>query len=114
MTEFDRERQDDDPAEQRVGGHHLSEASSSALTVTRFRNEARMIARPTAASAAATVITKNTITWPSIDWRWRATATNARFAAFSITSIDMNMTITLRRSATPVAPIAKRIPESAR
>ncbi len=27
-----------------------------------------MIARPTAASAAATVMTKNTITWPSIEW----------------------------------------------
>ena len=43
-----------------------------------------MMASPTAASAAATVITKNTITWPSIDPRLRANATKLRLTAFSM------------------------------
>ncbi len=67
-----------------------------------------MIARPTAASAAATVMTKNTITCPSIEWSGAASATKARLTAFSMSSIDMKMTITLRRTSTPDAPIAKR------
>src|SRR5262249_60322244 len=107
------ERHQDDPAEQ-SGVHHLSEASCPASSVARLRNEARMIARPTAASAAATVMTKNTITWPSIEWMARGIATTAKLAALSISSIDMNMTITLRRNATPAAPIAKRTPARAR
>src|SRR4029077_18744625 len=76
-----------DPAEQRRLDHHRSVASSSALVVSRLRNMARMIASPTAASAAATVITKNTITWPSSEPRLRAIATKARFTAFSMISI---------------------------
>ena len=56
-----------DPAEERGLGHHRSDASSSALVVSRFRNMAMMIANPTAASAAATVMTKNTITCPSME-----------------------------------------------
>ena len=35
------------------------------FTVRRWRKSAMMIASPTAASAAATVITKNTNTWPA-------------------------------------------------
>jgi hypothetical protein len=35
----------------------------------------------------------------------RLNVTNARFAAFSISSTHMNMTIALRRSRTPAAPI---------
>ena len=56
-----------------------------------------MMASPTAASAAATVITKKTITCPSIEPRLRANATKLRLTAFSISSIAMKMTITLRR-----------------
>ena len=41
------------------------------------------IARPTAASAAATVITKNTMIWPSAEPSARPKATNVRLTAFS-------------------------------
>src|SRR2546427_8664433 len=62
-------RERDDPAETGRLDHHLSVASSSALVVSRMRNIERMIASPTAASAAATVITKNTMTCPSMEPR---------------------------------------------
>ena len=39
-------------------------------------------------------------------------ATNARFAAFSINSMDMNMISALRRMSTPKAPIVNRTAES--
>src|SRR2546429_7111474 len=59
-----------------------------------------MIARPTAASAAATAITKNTKIWPATPSDW-ASATNVRFTALSISSTHMKMTMALRRSSTP-------------
>ena len=63
-----------------------------------------MIASPTATSAAATAITKNTRACPSVvPCRWPK-ATNARFAAFSMSSIDMKMTSGLRRTRTPSTP----------
>src|SRR6185369_2059216 len=105
-------RQRDDPAEKRGLGHHLSDASSSAFVVSRFRNMAMMIARPTAASAAATVMTKNTITCPSIEPWWRAMATNARLTAFSMISMAMKMTMTFRRDSTPNTPMENRAAES--
>jgi len=69
-----------------------------------------MMARPIATSAAATVMTKNTNTWPSSESSWRAKATKARFAAFSINSIDMKMTSALRRTRTPINPITNTTP----
>src|SRR5262249_46295716 len=60
-----------------------------------------------AASAAATVMTKKTMTCPSSEPRLRATATNARLTAFSMTSIAMKMMITLRRTSTPRTPMPK-------
>src|SRR5215831_13357576 len=71
-----------------------------------------MIARPTAASAAATAITKNTKICPATPSR-SANATNARLTAFSISSTHMKITIALRRSSTPIVPIAKRAAEIA-
>lgn len=63
-----------------------------------------MIANPTAASAAATAITKNTNSCPT-DWpRKDEKATNVRFAEFNISSTDMNTIIALRRINTPVTP----------
>src|SRR5207249_42684 len=106
VEEHARGGQQHDPAEQRRRGHHRSVTSSSAFVVSRLRNTARMIARPTAASAAATVITKKTITCPSIEPRLRASATKVRLTAFSMSSIAMKMTMTLRRMSTPVVPIA--------
>src|SRR5207253_3187170 len=106
VEEHAERRERDDPAETGRLDHHLRVASSSALVVSRFRNIERMIASPTAASAAATVITKKTITCPSIEPRLRASATKVRLTAFSMSSIAMKMTMTLRRTSTPMAPIA--------
>src|SRR5216684_5908634 len=70
----------------------------------RRRKIATMMARPTATSAAATVMTKNTSTCPSALPNWAPNATSARLAAFSITSIDMKITSGSRRTMTPTAP----------
>src|SRR3954470_6260894 len=69
-----------------------------------------MIASPTAASAAATVITKNTNTWPATPYAW-ANATKLRFTALSISSTHMNTMIALRRISTPNTPIANSAAE---
>src|SRR6185436_9414927 len=72
------------------------------------------IARPTAASAAATVITKKVMIWPSTVPRERPTATNVRFTALSMISIESSTVIRLRRRNTPAVPIEKRMPDSTR
>src|SRR5215467_6767857 len=72
-----------------------------------------MIANPTAASAAATVITKNTNTCP-VDPYACANATNVRFTAFSISSTHMNTMIAFRRINTPKTPIANSTAEKKR
>src|SRR5438093_6355119 len=59
-----------------------------------------MMASPTAASAAATAMTKKTNTCPPRP-RFCASATNVRFTAFSMSSTHMKITIALRRSSTP-------------
>ena len=46
-------------------GQYFIELTSSIISVSRFLNTVRMIARPTAASAAATTITKKLKMWPS-------------------------------------------------
>src|ERR1051325_11523325 len=69
-----------------------------------------MIARPTAASAAATVITKKTNTCPATPYTC-AKATKARLTALSISSTHMKMMIALRRVSTPTTPITKRTAE---
>src|SRR3954467_9019822 len=63
-----------------------------------------MIAKPTAASAAATVMTKNTNTCPATPYCC-ANATKVRFTALSINSTHMNTMIALRRISTPNTPI---------
>src|SRR6266540_3720374 len=72
-----------------------------------------MIARPTAASAAATAITKKTNTCPPTPRRC-ARATNVRFTALSISSTHMKITIALRRSRTPATPSVNSTAEMAR
>src|SRR5438477_11958722 len=69
-----------------------------------------MIARPTAASAAATVMTKNTNTCPATPYAC-AKATNVRFTALSISSTHMKMMIAFRRMSTPTTPIVNRAAE---
>lgn len=66
-----------------------------------------MIANPTAASAAATVITKKTKTCPSSDPNSREKATKAKLTAFSISSMDMNMISIFRLTKTPKTPMVK-------
>src|SRR6266446_10222826 len=61
------------------------------------------MARPTAASAAATAITKKTKTCPPMP-RVCASATKVRFTALSMSSTHMKITITLRRNSTPATP----------
>src|SRR3954451_12768582 len=65
-----------------------------------------MIASPTAASAAATVMTKNTKTCPATPYAC-ANAMNVRFTALSISSTHMKMMIALRRVSTPTTPMLK-------
>src|SRR5690242_8621110 len=72
-----------------------------------------MIANPTAASAAATVITKNTNTWPPTPYTWEK-ATKVRFTALSISSTHMNTMIAFRRVNTPTTPIVNSTAEKNR
>src|SRR4029453_18713754 len=84
----------------------------SRLTVCRCRKIAMMIARPTAASAAATVMTKITNTWPAMPYTL-LNATNDRFTALSMSSTHMKMMIAFRRVSTPMAPMVNSTAESA-
>src|SRR4051812_45695501 len=69
-----------------------------------------MMARPTAASAAATVMTKKTKTCPATPYVC-ANATKVRFTALSISSTHMKMMIAFRRVSTPTTPIVNRTAE---
>ena len=64
-----------------------------------------MMASPTTTSQAATTMVKNATAWPSSSPCMRAKVTNARLAALSISSTHMNITIALRRTSTPAAPM---------
>ena len=63
------------------------------------------IASPTAASAAATVITKNTKTCPAELPKKDEKVTNDIFIALSINSIHIKIIIALRLTNTPITPI---------
>src|SRR5262249_20710440 len=91
----------------------LSRLTFWRLTVWRCRNSAMMIARPTAASAAATVMTKKTNTCPVTPYAC-ANATNVRFTALSINSTHMKTMIALRRMSTPTTPITNNTAEKNR
>ncbi len=71
-----------------------------------------IIASPTAASAAATVIMKKTKIWPSIEFSCRENVINARFTAFSINSIHIKITMAFLLIKTPTAPIENRMPDN--
>src|SRR5437016_13782333 len=75
---------------------------------------AMMIPKPTAASAAATVITIKTNNCPETSRKKLENATKVRFTALSISSMHMNIEITLRLIITPTTPIVNRTAESAR
>src|ERR1043165_8822536 len=73
-----------------------------------------MIPKPTAASAAATVITMKTNNWPLTSRKKLENATNVRFTAFSISSMHINIEMTLRLIMTPTTPMVNSTAESAR
>src|SRR5712691_4271587 len=87
---------------------------SSTSNDSRLRKIAMMIPKPTAASAAATVITIKTNNCPETSRKKLENATNVRFTALSINSMHMNIEITLRLTITPTTPIVKSTAESAR
>src|SRR3989442_14707100 len=73
---------------------------------------AMMIARPTAASAAAWVMMKMANICPASSWselKYRAKATNSRFTPLSISSMLSKMPIALRRESTPYIPRANKM-----
>ncbi len=67
LTRKPSERKQGD--QEQHGRHHFSDVKLSGLSESLCRKSAITIARPTAASAAATVMTKNTMICPSIDPR---------------------------------------------
>src|SRR5437588_8816434 len=88
--------------------------ASSTSKDSRVRKMAMMIPRPTAASAAATVMTIKTSNCPVTSRKKLEKATKVRFTAFSISSIHMNIEMTLRLIITPTTPIVNSTADSAR
>ena len=66
----------------------------------RLRNSTTRIARPIAASAAATVRMKNTKTWPVSSPRYRENAMKLVFTASSMSSMHMSRRIRFLRLIT--------------
>lgn len=64
-----------------------------------------MIASPIAASAAATVIMKNTNIWPFELPKNDENVTNTRLTEFSISSMLIKTIMALRLNNTPITPI---------
>jgi hypothetical protein len=101
--------------EVKVGVHSFIRSMESTLRVLRARKTAMMMARPTAASAAATTITKKTKIWP-LTWRcpvvwlhWREKAMKARLTALSMSSIDMKTVMMLRLMRNAATPMENRM-----
>jgi hypothetical protein len=67
-----------------------------------------MIANPTATSAAATTILKNTNICAEGSLYILENATSSKFTAFSISSMHMNMIIALRRMSVPMIPMLNK------
>src|SRR5438105_13862277 len=88
--------------------------ASSTSSDSRVRKIAMIIPRPTAASAAATVMTMKTNNCPVTSRKKLENATNVRFTAFSINSIHINIEMTLRLIITPTTPIVNSTAESAK
>src|SRR5256885_648960 len=70
--------------------------------------------RPPGASAAATVMTIKTKSCPDTSLKKLEKATNVRLTALSVSSMHINIEITLRLMMTPTTPIVNRTAESAR
>ncbi|MNT88310.1 hypothetical protein D3C72_2288510 [compost metagenome] len=68
-----------------------------------------MMAKPTATSAAAKAIMKNTKTCPEGSLLCTEKAVKSRLTAFNINSTDIKITIAFLRVNTPITPIVKII-----
>jgi hypothetical protein len=66
-----------------------------------------MMARPTAASAAATAITKNTNSCPIELPRYDENVIRVKFAELSINSIDIKTIMAFLLIKTPITPVVK-------
>jgi hypothetical protein len=86
------------------GFYHFKIFISSIFTVNLFLKIAIMIANPTAASAAATAITKNTKSCPVASPKYEENVISVRFAELSINSTDIKTTIAFLRVSTPTIP----------
>src|SRR5512145_2282350 len=84
----------------------------STVSFSRYRAISR--ARPTAASAAATVTTMKAKTPPAASPRYEPADTNATFTPFSISSTLIRMMSTFLRATTPTTPMQNRIAERSR
>src|SRR5439155_20012493 len=82
-------------------GQPLIASTSSRSIEARFRYRSRTMARPTATSAAATVMTKRAKTWPTTLPCSAPKATRLMLTALRISSIDMSTITPLRRASTP-------------
>src|SRR6266480_1442044 len=108
------QRQQRNQPEMQVRGHSLSRFTRSTSKVSRVRYTAMMMASPTAASAAATTITKKTKTCPLSACQCAAKATNDKLTPLSINSMDMKMVMIFRLIRNPVTPQANKMPLSTR
>src|SRR5208282_834631 len=104
------QRQHRNQPEMQIRRHSLSRFTWSTFKVSRVRYTEIMMASPTAASAAATTITKKTNTCPWSACHCAAKATKERFTPLSINSIDIKMVMILRLIRNPVTPQANRMP----
>ena len=87
---------------------------SSVKTLFRFLYRATNKAKPTATSAAATVIIKNTKILPSKFKAVREKLTRARFIPFNINSKDIKTSKRFLRRRTPKKPIENKINDRTR
>jgi hypothetical protein len=87
-----------------MGPYHFKIFISSIFSVGLFLNNAIIIAKPTAASAAATAMTKKTNNCPTGFPLNDENVTKLKLAELSISSIDIKTIIALRRVSTPATP----------
>src|SRR6185312_4143222 len=98
--------EEDEPGPAGCAHPRSSERSSTFIGSLR-RKIATRRPRPTTTSQAATTITTRAKTWPCWLPTSRLKATSARLPAFSISSRQSRITIGLRRTRMPIAPIVK-------
>src|SRR6202000_905408 len=111
VAERDRDRaeqrEEEDEPGPAGGGHPRSSFRLSTSSGSLRRKIATIRPRPTTTSQAAITLTPRAKTWPWALPTSRLKATSARLPAFSISSRQSRITIGLRRTRMPIAPIVK-------